>query len=59
MEGAVVVNFANKVDGVGRGIGRNVDDGNRLVSMVDNNFRRTYFRLLPPSEREAVAVSVR
>ncbi len=67
MEGTVVVDFADDVDGISRGtfigdvlagICGDMYRGCRLVRLVDGHFRLAYLRLLPPAEGEAVAVRV-
>ena len=58
MEGTVVVDFANDVNGIASSIGRDMYCGYRLVRLVDSHFRCAYLWLLPPKEGETVAVRV-
>ena len=59
MEGAGVVNLTDEVQRLSCGICRDMDGGYRLVRLVDGHFRCANLRLLPPEERQVVAVRVR
>ena len=59
MEGAGVVNLTDEVQRLSCGICRDMDGGYRLVSLVDGHFRCVDLRLLPPAERQVIAVRVR
>ena len=59
MEGTRIVYLANDMYGLPCGICRDMDGGYRLVSLVDGHFRCVDLRLLPPAERQVIAVRVR
>ena len=56
MEGTIVVDLADEVDGVAFRDGGNVDGGYRLVRLVNRHLRCAYLRLLPPKEAEGLTI---
>lgn len=56
MEGTVVVDLADEVDGVVLRVGGNANDGYRLARLVYRHLRSANLRLLPPKEAEGVAI---
>ena len=55
VEGTVVVDFADEMDGVALGVCGNTKGCYRLVRLVNRYFRSANLRLLPPKEGEGVA----
>jgi len=58
VEGTVVVDFADEVDGVALCVCGNADGCYRLVGLVDCYLCFANLRLLPPKEAEGVAIRV-
>ena len=59
VEGTVVVDFADEMDGVALSVCGNTKGCDRLVRLVNRYFRSANLRLLPPKEGEGVTIWIK
>ena len=55
MEGAIVGDLTNEVEGLASGIGRDTDGSDGFLCSIDGELGRSYLWLLPPKEADSVA----
>ena len=58
VEGALVADFADEMELLASGIGRDMDIDDATLHIIDSELRSAYLGLLPPQEQDGVAVRV-